>query len=404
MLGSGLRFGALRGEDRFYVPVKARKNQNQQKQARRAKKGDETDSLDSARKSKDPSNSLAKPSLEQSVNPVKNLDRFLESTTPLVPAQYFSKTTIRGWRTCDVEFQPYFMLNDLWETFKEWSAYGAGVPLVLDEGDSVVQYYVPYLSGIQLYGEPATRSNAKPRQVREDSDCDYYRDSSSDGSSDYEIDKGIKFTREQQACLHPTSEVPIRLGRLSLNDEQSGRQEGFSSDDGEAENSQDRLLFEFLEQDLPYCRVPLADKILDLACRYPGLKTLRSCDLMADSWLSVAWYPIYRIPTGPTLKDLDACFLTYHTLSTPMTGGGSTQAPVVIYPSEIDGVPKISLPAFGMASYKLKGSMWAQHGDSECQLANSLMQAAENWLRLLGVSHPDFQFFASHGMYYEIKR
>jgi hypothetical protein len=70
---------------------------------------------------------------------------------------------MRGWRTCDVEFQPYFMLNDLWETFKEWSAYGAGVPLVLDEGDSVVQYYVPYLSGIQLYGEPATRSNAKPR-------------------------------------------------------------------------------------------------------------------------------------------------------------------------------------------------------------------------------------------------
>jgi hypothetical protein len=94
MLGSGLRFGALRGEDRFYVPVKARKNQNQQKQARRSKKGDETDSLDSARKSKDPSNSLAKPSLEQSVKPVKNLDRFLESTTPLVPAQYFSKVDL----------------------------------------------------------------------------------------------------------------------------------------------------------------------------------------------------------------------------------------------------------------------------------------------------------------------
>lgn len=99
------------------------------------------------------------------------------------------------------------------------------------------------------------------RQAREDSDCDYYRDSSSDGSSDYEIDKGIKFTREQQACLHPISEVPNRLGRLSLNDELSERQEGFSSDDGEAENSQGQLLFEFLEQDLPYCRVPLADKV-----------------------------------------------------------------------------------------------------------------------------------------------
>ena len=31
-------------------------------------------------------------------------------------------------------------------------------------------------------------------------------------------------------------------------------------------------------------------------------------------------YPIYRIPTGPTLKDLDACFLTYHFLYTPVGG------------------------------------------------------------------------------------
>ena len=35
MLGTGLRFGALRGEDRFYIPVKARKNQREQKQGRR---------------------------------------------------------------------------------------------------------------------------------------------------------------------------------------------------------------------------------------------------------------------------------------------------------------------------------------------------------------------------------
>ncbi|KAG2667479.1 hypothetical protein I3760_15G117200 [Carya illinoinensis] len=275
---------------------------------------------------------------------------------------------MRGLRTCDVEFQPYFMLNDLWETFKERSAYGVGVPFVLNEGDSVVQYYVPYLSGIQLYGEPATGSNAKPRQAGEESDYDYYRDSSSDGSSDHESDKGIKFTREQWVHNHLRG------------------------------NSQGRLLFEFLEQDLPYSREPLADKIFDLAFQYPGLKTLRSSDLLPTSWMSIAWYPIYRIPTGPTLKDLDACFLTYHTLSAPMTGSGSTQASI-IYPSEIDDVPKISMRAFGMASYKLKGCMWAQHGASESQLANSLMQAADSWLRLLQVNHPDFKFFASHGMH-----
>jgi hypothetical protein len=33
MLGIGLCFGASRVEDQFYVPMKARKNHNQQKQA-----------------------------------------------------------------------------------------------------------------------------------------------------------------------------------------------------------------------------------------------------------------------------------------------------------------------------------------------------------------------------------
>lgn len=50
--------------------------------------------------------------------------------------------------------QPYFVLGDLWESFKEWSAYGTGVPLLLNDTDLVMQYYVPYLSAIQLYVEP----------------------------------------------------------------------------------------------------------------------------------------------------------------------------------------------------------------------------------------------------------
>lgn len=70
---------------------------------------------------------------------------------------------MRDWKTCDVEYRSYFTLNDLWESFKEWSAYGAGVPLLLDQRESVVQYYVPYLSAIQLYGQSAKKSVAKPR-------------------------------------------------------------------------------------------------------------------------------------------------------------------------------------------------------------------------------------------------
>ncbi|XP_021909154.1 uncharacterized protein LOC110823142 [Carica papaya] len=186
---------------------------------------------------------------------------------------------------------------------------------------------------------------------------------------------------------------------LSVSDENSTVEESISSDDSDAGGSRGQLLFEFLERNTPYSREPLADKISDLACRYPGLKTLRSCDLLPVSWVSVAWYPIYRIPTGRTLKDLDACFLTYHCLSNPMKGTGGSQAPIVVYPSEMDGVPRFSLPTFGMASYKFKGLLWTDNKASEYEQANSLMQAADRWLRLLRVDHPDFQFFASHGTY-----
>lgn len=82
------------------------------------------------------------------------------------------------------------------------------------------------------------------------------------------------------------------------------------------------------------------------------------------------------------------------------SGSGPTNGPVLVYPSEMDGVPKISMPTFAMAAYKLKGSIWMKKGVSESQVANSLLQAADNWLRLVQVNHPDYQFFKTHGTYY----
>lgn len=74
-------------------------------------------------------------------------------------------------------------------------------------------------------------------------------------------------------------------------------------------------------------------------------------------------------------------------------GSQSMPSPVLTYPSEIDGVPKISLPVFGLAYYKFKPSLWIPNGGAARQLLNSLLQAAENWLALLQVNHPDFLFF-----------
>lgn len=64
------------------------------------------------------------------------------------------------WKTREAELHPYFVLGDLWESFKEWSAYGAGVPLVLNGSDSVTQYYNVSLSAIQLYIDPLRPSPA----------------------------------------------------------------------------------------------------------------------------------------------------------------------------------------------------------------------------------------------------
>ena len=62
---------------------------------------------------------------------------------------------MRGWKkTPEFDGNPYFCLGDLWESFREWSAYGVEVPLILNGSESVKQYYVPYLSGIQLYVQP----------------------------------------------------------------------------------------------------------------------------------------------------------------------------------------------------------------------------------------------------------
>ncbi|CAA6671337.1 unnamed protein product [Spirodela intermedia] len=418
MLGTRMQFG--RGEDRFY-PAKARSyDHHRSRNLQRSRScgsangvnGGFTSSTSTASSGKfavevdrEPENRTAghegskpadAPAATVGSAPSGNLDRFLESTTPSLTGQYLPKTTMRGWRTCNMEQQPYFVLGDLWESFKEWSAYGTGVPLLLNDTDLVMQYYVPYLSAIQLYVEPR-REPSNLRGPGEESDSDCSRDSSSDGSSDCELERGLKHSWGSNH-QHLASAPALRMDRLSLREKHEDSQESSSSDDLDAENSQGLLLFEFLERDLPYSREPLADKISDLAVRFPELKTLRSCDLLPSSWISVAWYPIYRIPTGPTLRDLDACFLTFHSLSTPIIEPDA--GPSISFPNGEEGVPKVSLPSFGLASYKLVGSVWATNGGAERQLARSLLEAADSWLRHHRVAHPDYQFFTSHGPYF----
>lgn len=122
MLGTALQFGGVRGEDRFYIPVKARKNQNQRKQGQRAKNGElENADLTSKikldvsenRNSNSNLNQSLNPTLSPSVESVSNIDRFLDSTMPLVPAQYFSKVDLNF----SIHFSYFFVF---FEMLRQW--------------------------------------------------------------------------------------------------------------------------------------------------------------------------------------------------------------------------------------------------------------------------------------------
>lgn len=385
-------------------------NQNQQ-QNRRPKPAVKVKSLTSAADSSEnrpesddcasttatttPADSMSSPST-LAVSNLTNLDRFLGYTTPLVPAQYFSKTSMKGWRTQEDGYRPYFVLGDLWESFKEWSAYGAGVPLLLNGSDSVVQYYVPYLSGIQLYIN-SSKPSSIIRKSGDESD-ESSSETSSAGSSDCETERRASCSgvwRQQhlvESALQGMNGLSVRNNAFN----------GSSSDEGEYTSSAGALIFEYFEHEPPFNREPLADKISLLASRFSELKTYRSCDLSPSSWISVAWYPIYRIPTGPTLQNLDSCFLTFHSLATPVLGAlsecqyqyGSCRREV---PNGFDHrALKLSLPVFGMASYKFRISIWDHNGVDESPRASALLRAADEWLRLLNVNHPDYRFFVSH--------
>ncbi|KAI3824704.1 hypothetical protein L1987_06173 [Smallanthus sonchifolius] len=307
-----------------------------------------------------------------------NLQRFLNSTTPVVNSQFLPKSEIRNlnrlWHPWERQRVEFFTLGDLWNCFDEWSAYGTGVPIDVDrnfgngEDGTIVQYYVPYLSAIQIY-----TSNSSLNYLREETDSET-RDSFSD-----------TFTEESES-------------------EKVSRWDGCSSDEGVFDQEtqchlNDRLgqlYFQYFDRSTPYARVPLVDKVCALSKQYPGLMSLRSVDLSPATWMSVAWYPIYHIPMGRTIKDLSTCFLTYHTLSSSFEDMDIEEETGVAKREKKEG-EGIRLPPFGLATYKMQGDIWmSSKNTKDREKLVSLASVADSWLRQLGVQHHDFNHFVGN--------
>ncbi|KAK5783807.1 uncharacterized protein LOC108473858 [Gossypium arboreum] len=383
--------------DRFYNPPAVRRHQQLQRKQlthrpllselrKRSDKESGVNSVDSVAETRADSDdsTLSRPNSvcysSPNIAKLTNLDRLMESVTPFVPAHCFSEAQLKGQETREVDLRSYYWLGDLWECFSEWSVYGVGVPLLLNGSDSVKQYYVPYLSGLQLYVDPH-----QPRRTSDIGDAESSREISSAGSSDSETDRRVKGGIDGARVHHNSQRT-------------NGSPMSTSSDEVEVGKSNGLLVFEYFEQEQPHHRKPLYDKISSLASQFPEIRMYRSCELLPASWISVAWYPIYRIPMGPTLQNLDASFLTFHSLSTRSQSKNQLEysASSSRKACGVDPSSNISLPVFGLASYKLRGSILTPGGIQESQQASSLLQAADNWLQCLRVRHPDFQFFISH--------
>ncbi|XP_047082941.1 uncharacterized protein LOC124693516 [Lolium rigidum] len=303
-----------------------------------------------------------------------NLEVFLRAATPHLPWRSATMDCFEGgpssvWQL-DREIKKsdaavgYFALADLWEHYAESSAYGLAVPVrhhggrTAAENTVVTQHFVPYLSAVQLYtATRPTASLAIPRSTG--SETDSWSDDSAGG--------GERFARSSWDAA-------------SEDDDDSAYYVAASS----------YLNFQYREWDSPYDRVPLADKVSELAHEYPCLMSLRSAELSPSSWMSVAWYPIYHIPAHGNMKGISTCFLTYHSISSVFQDNIQRSGP------ERDGGDTTVLSPFGMSTYRMEGDLWRRPGSSDRRRLSELHWAASSWLKQVGAHHPDFAFFTSH--------
>uniref|UniRef100_A0ACD6AR24 Uncharacterized protein n=3 Tax=Avena sativa TaxID=4498 RepID=A0ACD6AR24_AVESA len=336
--------------------------------------------------------------------PLADFEQFIYSASPVLycsscptgcnsSSQKWVRDHLCSHQTADIS------LSSIWQWYEEPCCYGLEVKaqdLRRSKGfwNSCYQfnaYFVPYLSAVQLFGQPK-------RTIGKDA-----------------ADTGAR--SKTSPCL---SSLPI-LAKLLPKESSNQRNSPLAlhnKDDQQSETIEP--IFEFFESEQPFWRRQLFDKVKELIdgakqsnCQISGdPKSLELSlhDLHPTSWYCVAWYPIYRIPDGK----FQAAFLTYHSLGHWVHRISS---------SDQAGHSHAVLPVMGLQSYNDKGEWWFQTSRSggpkdaesaESSLADAtsqvlrervstLKQAAAAMARADVSSkgqmrrnrHPDYEFFLS---------
>ncbi|KAM0030356.1 hypothetical protein Hdeb2414_s0018g00536181 [Helianthus debilis subsp. tardiflorus] len=159
------------------------------------------------------------PSSCSSIEHCSNLENFLHSVTPIIKHAFVpvndSKKVEANYN--GLKNKEDIKLQDVWEAYDEWSSCGVGISVILESGESIVQYYVPYLSAIQIFIKKSTSSTS--------SHHDHGHNNNHDDASPKSKDKNLK------------------------------------SDNSCCSGDHDHLYVQFYESCSPYMRVPFLDKV-----------------------------------------------------------------------------------------------------------------------------------------------
>ncbi|KAB2087855.1 hypothetical protein ES319_A04G133400v1 [Gossypium barbadense] len=158
------------------------------------------------------------------------------------------------------------------------------------------------------------------------------------------------------------------------------------------------LYCQYDETTTPYDRVPFTEKIKELGKHYPGLINLHCMNLSLYSWIAVAWYPVYQIPTAINVKELSKFNVGKITRTHCVYNIGSSEN-MKLEVEKVEGKKskeeEMCLPPFAMVSYKMFGTLWTNPKTTDSDIALRHRTAACCWLKQLNFHHHDFNFFMS---------
>ncbi|KAL6596914.1 hypothetical protein ACP70R_047048 [Stipagrostis hirtigluma subsp. patula] len=291
-------------------------------------------------------------------HPLADFETFIHSTTPVIGQ------ILQGQPVCESPCQDQMSgitLRSVWQWYEEPGCFGLEVEIhrSLSSGSSgtysgseLCAYFVPSLSAVQLFGQSKKLGN--------------------------------KFNEQDETSL-----------------------------------VNERLIFEYTELEIPYDRPPLFSKIKQLVSGVNSsayqmfgdpqkLESVQLSEVHPASWFCVAWYPIYRIPSG----SCHAAFLTYHSLG--------KLVPQTCSSDITHGPTNVVCPIVGLLSYNNKGEQWFElrgprfkltsEGSSETDCAEVLkerLKALRHGASVISKAvvpratgeamnyHPDYEFFRS---------